>query len=223
MDFLVVGVDLCFLLISLVIPMPSISILRVFRLVKLARAFKAAKSFRELKSLLRSCSCAMKAIFWGMLLLLMALTVWGILAVQLIHPINQSIADNKPWLYEGCERCPRAYATVFASLLTFWKQLVAGDSWGTLCEPIIEEAKWTSLFFMMVLVTVNLTMMNCILAVVVEAGAAAAAADDHEKAIDREKTVLQAEERLIDLCHGLDMDRSGSLTIDEFYRGFKEN
>merc|ERR1719253_1710621 len=101
MDFLVVGVDLCFLLISLVIPMPSISIFRLFRLVKLARAFKAAKSFRELKSLLRACTSALKAIFWGMLLLIMALTVWGILAVQLIHPINDSIAVNKPWIYEG--------------------------------------------------------------------------------------------------------------------------
>ena len=38
------------------------------------------------------------------------------------------------------------------------------------------------LFFILVLVTVNLTMLNCILAVVVEAGASAAAGDEHEKA-----------------------------------------
>jgi hypothetical protein len=224
LDFLIVGTDLVFLFISLIVSeMPSISILRVFRLVRLARAFKAAKSFRELKSLLRSCACALKAIFWGMVMLTMALTVWGILAVQLIHPVNEYIAEHKPYLYEGCERCPRAYSTVFDSMLTFWKQLVAGDSWGTLCEPIIEEAKWTSLFFMMVLVTVNLTMLNCILAVVVEAGASAAAADDHDKAMEREKTVFHAEERLIDLCHGLDCDSSGSLSIDEFFKGFQTN
>lgn len=222
-DFMVVGVDLILLCISAFVPMPSVSILRVFRLVKLARAFKAAKSFPELRSLLRSCACAFKAIFWGMLLLLLSLTVWGILAVQLIHPINKAVADNKPWLYEGCERCPRAYATVFGSMLTFWKQLVAGDSWGTLCEPIIEEAYWTSLFFMLVLVTVNLTMLNCILAVVVEAGANAAAADEHDKAMERERTVVEAEGKLIDLCHGLDCDASGSLTIEEFYQGFQSN
>merc|ERR1719498_2235087 len=99
----------------------------------------------------------------------LVLTVWGILAVQLIHPINTHIAETKPEIYDGCDRCPRAFSTVFDSALTFWKQLVAGDSWGQLCEPIIEEAPWTSIFFMLVLVTLNLTMLNCILAVVVEA------------------------------------------------------
>merc|ERR1719375_998176 len=41
--------------------------------------------------------------------------------------------------------------------------------------------------------------------------------------MDPEKSIFEAEERLIDLCHGLDSDGSGSLTVDEFFRGFKEN
>jgi voltage-gated sodium channel len=224
LDFLIVGLDLVFLCIGFVTDgLPSVAPLRVFRLVRLARAFKAAKSFPELNSLLRSCSCALRAIFWGMVLMIMVLTVWGILAVQLIHPINQEIAEKTPHVYEGCERCPRAFHSVFDSSLTFWKQLVAGDSWGTLCEPIIEHSPWTSVFFMLVLVTVNLTMLNCILAVVVEAGAAAAAADEHDKAVQREKTVIKAEGKLIDLCSGLDEDDSGSLNIQEFVKGYHEN
>lgn len=226
LDFIIVGVDLVFVMVALIVDqMPSVSILRVFRLVRLARAFKAAKSFKELNSLLRACTCALKAIFWGMVMLFMSLTVWGILAVQLIHPVNKEIVETKPHLYTdaGCERCPRAYSTVFDSMLTFWKQLVAGDSWGTLCEPIIEEAPWTAIFFMLVLVTVNLTMLNCILAVVVEAGAAAAAADEHDKAMERQKMVFQAEGRLIDFCQGLDSDDSGSLSIDEFLKGYRDD
>jgi len=66
-------------------------------------------------------------------------------------------------------------------------------------------------------------MLNCILAVVVEAGAAAAAADEHDKAVQREKMVLKAEEKLIDLCQGLDSDSSGSLNIDEFLHGYRHN
>jgi len=224
LDFFVIGIDLVFLAISLVVDkMPSMSILRVFRLVRLVRAFKAAKSFHELNSLLRACTCALKAIFWGMVMISLTLIVWGILAVQLIHPINHDITIKKPWIYADCERCPRAFSTVFDSILTFWKQLVAGDSWGTLCEPIIEEQKWTFLFFVMVLVTVSLTMLNCILAVVVEAGAAAAVSDAHDVAIQLEKTVMKAEGTLIDLCHGLDVDASGSLSIEEFLNGFRNN
>jgi voltage-gated sodium channel len=224
LDSLIVGVDLIFVLISLVVDaLPSIAILRVFRLVRLARAFKAAKAFHELNSLLRACACAIKAIFWGMVMMGLTLTVWGILSVQLIHPINTRIAKSRPWLYEGCDRCPRAFSTVFDSVLTIWKQLVAGDSWGKLCEPIVEEEHWTFFFFVLVLVTVTLTMLNCILAVVVEAGAAAAAADEHDKAIQEEKAVVQAEGKLIGLCENLDKDASGSLNIEEFLEGFHHN
>lgn len=224
LDFVIVGIDLVFLLIGFIVDeLPNFSILRVFRLVRLARAFKAAKSFQELNSLLRACTCAMKAIFWGMVMIIMTLTVWGILAVQLIHPINIDLPSKKPDIYDGCDRCLRSFSTVFQSILTFWKQIVAGDSWGQVCEPIIEEAPWTMVFFMLVLVTVNLTMLNCILAVVVEAGAAAAAADEHDRAIDEQKVVAQAEGKLVVLCQGLDSDDSGSITIEEMMSGFHGN
>jgi len=224
LDFLIVGVDIIFILMSLVVDkLPSFSVLRVFRLVRLARVFKAAKSLHELHSLLRACACALKAIFWGMVMMGLTLTVWGILSVQLIHPVNTRVRKNKPWLYADCDRCPRAFSTVFDSVLTIWKQIVAGDSWGTLCEPIVEEESWTFLFFVLVLVTVALTMLNCILAVVVEAGAAAAAADEHEKAIEQEKVIVKAEEKLVGLCQQLDSDNSGSLSIKEFLDGFKNN
>jgi len=156
-----------------------------------------------------------------MVMMCMTLTVWGILAVQLLHPINKEL--TKRGVYADCDRCPLAFATVFDSLLTFWKQLVAGDNWGEVCEPIIMEEKWTFIFFILVLVTVSLTMLNCILAVVVEAGAAAAAADEHDKALEREKMVVKAEGKLIDLCQGLDADNSGSLNCEEFLNGYHNN
>jgi len=223
LDFFIVGVDLVFLGLGFIVELPSLSVLRVFRLVRLARAFKAAKSLRELHSLLRACACALKAIFWGMVMMGLTLTVWGILSVQLIHPVNIRVHKTKPYLYADCDRCPRAFSTVFDSVLTIWKQIVAGDSWGTLCEPIVEEERWTFIFFVLVFVTVALTMLNCILAVVVEAGAAAAAADEHDKAIQQEKVVMKAEEKLVGICAQLDSDGSGSLSIKEFLDGFKNN
>ena len=32
--------------------------------------------------------------------------------------------------YDGCDRCPDAFASVFDSLLTFIQTILAGDSWG---------------------------------------------------------------------------------------------
>jgi hypothetical protein len=223
LDFCIVSVDLILLIVGFIVAnMPSVAVLRVFRLVRLARAFKAAKQFRELNALIRSFGFAMKAIFWGILMIVMILTIWVILAVQLIHPINVRISENSS-VYRDCDRCPRAFSTVFESCLTFWQQVVAGDSWGEVSLPIITEAPWTCMFFMGVLVTVNLTMLNLILAVIVEAGARANEEDMHDKAVQEQKKVRQAEARLIELCQLLDVDSSGSLNIEEFLNGFENN
>ena len=41
--------------------------------------------------------------------------------------------------------------------------------------------------------------------------------------MQREKMVFKAEGKLIDLCQGLDSDDSGSLNIEEFFDGYKNN
>lgn len=224
LDLCIVGVDLILLVMGFIIAnMPSVSVLRVFRLVRLARAFKAAKQFNELHALIRSFGFAMKAIFWGILMIIMILTIWSILAVQLLHPINKRLIERDPLLYEGCQRCPSAFSSVFESSLTFFQHVVAGDSWGNVSLPIIREEPWTCIFFLMVLVTVNLTMLNLILAVIVEAGAKATEEDMHEKAVQAQKKIKHAESRLIELCTTLDVDASGSLNIDEFLSGYDGN
>lgn len=224
LDFVVVGIDWVLIIIGLAVgDMPSVSILRVFRLVRLGRALKAASFFHELNALIRSFSCAFKAICWGILMIMLCLVIWAILAVQLIHPVNQRVVKNNPAAYDGCDRCGRAFSSVFMSMLTLFQQLVAGDAWAEVSAPIIEEAPWTSIFFLMVLMTVSLTMLNLILTVILEAGAAAAAEDEHDTAMQMHKKVLKAEKRLIELCERLDLDGSGALNVQEFMDGFENN
>merc|ERR1719401_278388 len=107
--------------------MPNFSVLRAFRLVRLLRAFKALSMFPELKALLGSFACALKAIIWGVILIVGVIAIWSILAVQLIHPLNREVAGQD--YYKGCDRCPEAFASVFKASLTIFQTIVAGDSW----------------------------------------------------------------------------------------------
>eukprot|EP00929_Paragymnodinium_shiwhaense_P048847 TRINITY_DN24659_c0_g1_i1.p1 TRINITY_DN24659_c0_g1~~TRINITY_DN24659_c0_g1_i1.p1 ORF type:complete len:325 (-),score=41.30 TRINITY_DN24659_c0_g1_i1:30-1004(-) len=180
LDFGVVSLDLTALAVALVIDMPSFAILRVLRLARLGRAFKAIKMFGELNKLLRGFVSAIKALFWGILMITMLLIVWGIMAVNVLHPVNQVLVEKDPHIYEGCDRCARAYSSVFDSMLTIFQQVVAGDSWGLVSLQIIEEEPSSALFFLGVLVTINLVMLNLILSVIVEAAVASAALDEEE-------------------------------------------
>ena len=52
-------------------------------------------------------------------------------------------------------------------MVTFTQQVVACASWGVMTIPAIEAYPWTSVIFMDVLVSVELGLMNLILAVIV--------------------------------------------------------
>merc|ERR1719359_2715100 len=108
-------------------------------------------------------------------MILVVLMMWSIVTVELVHPLNEEIA--KEGLYDGCDRCPRAFASVAQAMLTFIQTIIAGDSWGTLALPLIEKQPWTALIFMSVLLTVQLGLLNLILAVIVDRAAEARAQD----------------------------------------------
>merc|ERR1739848_341802 len=118
---------------------------------------------------------AMRAIIWATVLLFMVLMIFAIFAVQFIHPLN--VALSKSGIYGDCDRCPRAFASVQAATLTFIQQVVAGDSWGLVTIPIMEEHPWTSLFFLSVLVSVVLGLLILIVIVIVDGAAQAQEAD----------------------------------------------
>merc|ERR1711920_822210 len=103
----------------------------------------------ELHRLLRGMFGAIRALFWGMALISMILVLFEILAVQIIHPIALE-------LEEECAECVHAFESVFRATLTFYQQLLAGDSWGTVSVPIVTAVPETWLFFATVLTTVNL-------------------------------------------------------------------
>jgi len=219
LDIGVVALDLGLQVIGNVAgDMPNISVLRTFRLIRLARAFRVVVLFPELNQMLTGLASAMKTVFWGMIVILSFVVFFSLVAVQMIHPINKHLDHN------GCGRCPKAYGSVWSSACTILTQTIAGDSWGTITLQVIEDSPWTIVFFLLVLFSINLVVVNLILAVVVEK-ATSALQEEHRSMIRqqaREKAtqVKEAQSELLKLCMQMDKDRSGTLTMDELLGGF---
>jgi len=219
LDFVVIGLDLLLhLLRGIIGELPNLSVLRTVRLVRLARAFRILVLFPELYIMVRGLSGTIRTVFWGLLLLGSFIILFSLVAVQMIHPINRDIE------YEGCTRCPHAFATVWDSMCTFVQQVVAGDSWGVVTLPVIEAAPWTFFFFLLVLVTINLLVINLILAVVVEK-AQEAHSEETRKLVERqaqekEAQVKKSQNELVKLCYQMDEDKSGNLSLDELLNGY---
>eukprot|EP00429_Kryptoperidinium_foliaceum_P075817 CAMPEP_0176211784 /NCGR_PEP_ID=MMETSP0121_2-20121125/14827_1 /TAXON_ID=160619 /ORGANISM="Kryptoperidinium foliaceum, Strain CCMP 1326" /LENGTH=331 /DNA_ID=CAMNT_0017550837 /DNA_START=80 /DNA_END=1072 /DNA_ORIENTATION=- len=168
--------------------------------------------------MIRGMAGTIRTVFWGILLLGAFVIFFSLIAVQVIHPINRDI------VYEGCSRCPHAFGSVWDALCTFVQQVVAGDAWGTISLPVIDAAPWTFFYFLFVLVTINLLVINLILAVVVEKAQEAHVEDMRKcaerQAQEKESQVKKSQAELVKLCYKMDEDKSGNLSLDELLKGY---
>ncbi|CAJ1390324.1 unnamed protein product [Effrenium voratum] len=198
----------------------SISGARIFRLARLGRVFRLVKQFWELKMLLLSFAAAVRSILWGMGMVLAMLAIWSILAVQLIHPVNVAVWEGRE---EECERCAHAFRSVWESHVTLFQTMIVGDEWGTYATPIIDREPVAFVYFLCVLVSVNMAMLNLILAVIVECAEKAKEKDIQQQAIFQEQERAMGKSNLLKLCRGMDNDGDGTIDLEELRAGFQED
>jgi len=202
---------------------PSISVLRIFRLGRLLRFVEVLTMFQELNTMVQLMVSSLRAMFWGLVLLGITLTLWSILAVEILHPLNQRIAAAGVYDSPPCERCSRAFESVAQSNLTLFQTLVFGDNWGQIAMPMIEAEPAVALILVLAGMSVHVGLLNLILTVIVDK-----AREKHEHDLERkiklkEKQFQQAKTELISLCESLDEDGSGELSLQELLDGFDKN
>ncbi|CAE7224153.1 Scn5a, partial [Symbiodinium pilosum] len=194
----------------------SISLLRMSRLIRVARAVRLLISIPEFYLLINGLYSSIKAILFGALLLVSVIVIWAVVSVQLLHPITSRQS------YPMCQRCPTGFSTVFNAGLTLFQQLVAGDSWGQINIPLVETAPLTMFLLFAMMMTISLGLMNLILAVIVERAAEARENDHEEKIKQKQNQRARSMEDLAKLCASMDIDSNGLISLAEMKKGYDE-
>merc|ERR1719215_2279682 len=104
--------------------------MKTLRMLRLVRVLNTLLIFHELYLMMRGMASAFRAIVFAVLLTFMCLTFLAIPAVEYVQPVIDQLTEEG--VFDGCERCPRAFSTVHDATLTFFQQIMAGDSWGLL-------------------------------------------------------------------------------------------
>jgi len=223
LDFMIVAADYGMIIIEAALSGSnfSFSFLRALRLLRLARSARVIRFFPSLSLMAKGFFATLKVVASGLMFLSGSLLVIGVLSVQILHPVNQRV-QNKG-LYDGCDRCGRAFSSTANAVLTFTQQIITGDSWGTVSIPVIEEEPATAIFFVVVFVLIQFMVLNVILSMVVDS-LAKAAADDTERILKaKARLYKETAKQLENMCAELDADQSGLLTKPELMQGFIDN
>merc|ERR1712232_1181964 len=201
------------------------SVLRILRVVRISRLFMIIQRFQELKYLLSQIAAAFRAIFWGVMMIVLIMLMWSCISVILVHPITRGFVDSgREDDYD--ERLPTAFASVWDAMVTYTGTLFLGEL-GFVATPIVEENMWTYWIFLSASATVTLCAMNLILAAIVDSGAKTREEANFIRAA-KEREAKAAEEKrkkreIVEILRNLDSDESGFLSKGELLDGFEKN
>jgi len=200
--------------------LPSTGILRLFRLARLFRALHFIKLPHELHIMIHGFVSALMAIGVGLILVFLMLTLWAVVAIAVLNDVNHDPEILQHYEALSCPWGPKAWSTITNCIFTFTQILIMGEGWGCYATPLIERNWWALIFFMLVFFTVVLGMTNLILAVIVDKALDAHVLDLEKKAKEKKANRDNALSQFIALCATMDLDGSGSLTMDEIMKGY---
>lgn len=195
-----------------------VQLLKVLRLGRVLRIVRVLESFRELSMLMNGLAGALRAIFWAAVMICLVLMVFAIFFVEFMHPLVLDMVEHGQ--FQDCPRCHQAISSVPKAVLTFIQTVIAGDSWGELAVPLIEEYPLAVIPFVSVMLIVQIGLLNLVLAVIVDR--ASDARKENTMEVLRERAQLFRRERapLLELFKRLDQDEDGHVTLSELLAGY---
>lgn len=196
----------------------NLSLLRLTRLVRVVRAVRVFISVPEFYLLITGLYSSIKAILFGSMMLVIVILFWAVIAVELLHPVVSAL-DTFP---ETCTRCQRSFQDVASAGVTFFQQIVAGDSWGEISVPLIEANPLSGVLLFAVMIFVGLGMMNLILAVIVERATEARENDHEQKIKKKEEERSKSMVDLAKLCASMDQNNNGLVSLQEMQNGYDQ-
>ncbi|CAE8651548.1 unnamed protein product [Polarella glacialis] len=195
--------------------------LRIFRMVRMLKIFRKWSMLKDLWKLVKMTMACTKMLFWSFIFCFVVMTCWSMIAVELLDPLVIKLANDGAW--PDCPQCSQSFKTVMDANLTFFKTIVAGDSWGLLAMPMIAAQPWTAIIFIGSLLTIVFGVLNLIVAVVVDEFAEQRQRDVRHQAQELDDNHEIDLKLLQKMFAKIDQDGSGELSLEELQNGARTN
>lgn len=194
-----------------------LTLLRVFRLLRLlrlVRVLKVLKANKELMLLLQGIGAAIRAMSWGMLLLLLANFILSLLLTKIVgKEMLTGVFDPN---LEGEEYLVYDYyfGTLYKSMFTLY--MFTMEFQGDTCRDTFPDGPWLTFVLLLWTVLSCFALLGTIGSVIVEA-ILAISASNHEEDDAEEKEANRTETRslMFTLYDALDADRTGQLELHD--------
>lgn len=188
----------------------KMSVLRILRLVRLARSLRFRPEFHDMWQLMRGLVESAATLFWCYIMIGCVLYFFAIVGVS-------TIGKAERLSEEGTEHGAVAqeyFGSLMLTMMTLF-QVMTVDSWTGVMRPMMDVQPMVVVFFVFFISVSVFILTNLIIAVIVENAFDSAKEDQQELAKELELQREQELEELSAIFHTMDLDGSGMVDKDE--------
>eukprot|EP00434_Breviolum_minutum_P007155 symbB.v1.2.006315.t2/scaffold354.1/size221495/10 len=187
----------------------NILVVRSLRLLRLVRALRMLRIFRTVWRLVYGLLTSGNAMLSTFFILLLTLYIYACLGVEFItkDPLLKTHDDTR-------EIVSYYFGSLQRTLLTLIS-FIHADSINTVYQPICLVRPWLIIFFTSLILTVSVSLMNLVTAVLVEGALANAANDKELSRHDMKEKVKKFAPKIMEVFTEIDADGNGTIDREE--------
>jgi len=197
--------------------------LRLARIIRLMQFLRKTRSLKELQKLVTMLATCLKTLVWSFLFGFVVMTMWAMLMVEIVHPLIHDVQERTNVFGDCGRQCLQAASSVMNANLLLFKTVVAGDSWGLIAIPVIQDHPATAIIFVGSLLTLVFGVLQLMVAVVVDTFAEVRENDVVNLAAELEHSLKNDRKYLQKIFDRLDESGTGELTLQNLMDGARKD
>jgi len=193
----------------------NVNYVRLFRLLRILRSLRVIRVlrfFRELRLILLSVLNAIVPLMWSIAFISMVIFVFGVVAVQGVTEFLETAPRSDP----SVDRMRLYFADLPVAIVTLFAAATGGINWFELSELLLRSSQLYRVLFLFYIVMMFLMILNIITGLFVNEAVERAQQDRDLMVQAEEQRILGAVAELKQLFVDLDVNNSGSITLQEF-------
>jgi len=187
-----------------------VSVMRTLRIIRVIRIFKVLTMFKKLWLLTVGVMDAMRALFWAWTLIALIIYIFAIIITRTLGKVYGGV---DPDIREQFGSVPRSMFTMF--------QIMTLDGWPSIARNAMTYEPWTIALFLFFMLATTYSIMNVIIAVIVDNTLEQAGNQKAEAVKHKDVEARKAAEKIREVFAATDVDGSGDITKDEFLAALK--
>jgi len=181
-----------------------VSILRVLKLARVIRVVRLFRFFKKLWLLFVGLIDAARALVWAWILIALVLYLFGIFLTRTVGHANEDDADLTSY-----------FGTVPQSMYTLF-QIMTLEEWPVIARLAMERHPWIWVVIVGFIIITTYSILNVVVAVVVESTLEQAINQNEEMARKRDAELRSASVKIAEVFCATDQNSDGVITKTEF-------